>query len=115
VDFRLARRIRLERYRRGELSRNEVCDGQPELMRNAEAASTPTSEPCPVCEEQNLVHVTYVFGPRMPKSGRCVTSRRELRELGARPGSFDGYVVEVCPRCRWNHLDRRFPVEGSTG
>ena len=52
--------------------------------------------------------VTYVFGPRLPASGRCITKKDELRKLAKRPGEFAGYVVEVCPDCSWNHLARTF-------
>ncbi|MEZ5166145.1 MAG: hypothetical protein R2695_06530 [Acidimicrobiales bacterium] len=38
-----------------------------------------------ICEAEALVEVTYVFGPRLPKHGRCVTSDKELRR--PRPGS----------------------------
>jgi len=53
------------------------------------------------------VHVTYVFGPRLPKHGRCITLRGELARLAKRPGTHVAYVVEVCKDCTWNHLVRR--------
>ena len=43
--------------------------------------------------------VSYVFGPRLPAHGRCITSKAELRALAKRPGEFACYVVEVCPAC----------------
>ena len=115
IDYRLARAARLGALRRGELSRLDVCDAQPELMRNAEACSTTTRRKCPVCDERPLVEVTYVFGPRLPPSGRCITSRRELARLAAKAGRFEAYIVEVCRACRWNHLTRSYPLATDAG
>jgi hypothetical protein len=92
----------------------EVCDAQTELMRNAEACSRATRRKCPICDHRHLVEVIYVFGPRLPRSGRCITSTRELVTLSERVGKHEAYVVEVCTECRWNHLTRAYPLS-STG
>ena len=63
---------------------------------------------CPICEDDHVVLVSYVFGPRLPAHGRCITSKAELRALAKRSGEFACYVVEVCPACSWNHLARTF-------
>lgn len=104
VDYRLAREATLHAWREGELSREQICDGQRELQRNAEFCGTPTGRLCPVCEGDGLVEVTYVFGPWLPSHGRCVTSDKELVRLAARKAGSQGYVVEVCIDCQWNHL-----------
>jgi hypothetical protein len=110
VDFRLQRN---GVFKRGRLSRLDVCDAHPELLRNAEHASQPASEACPICETVGgLVLVTYVFGTRMPPSGRCIMSERELAKLARGKQELAGYVVEVCRVCSWNHLLRSFPVGG---
>lgn len=110
VDFRLARQSLINEYRKGRLAQHEVCDAHPELMRAAREVSAPTKMACPICEDATIVLVTYVFGPRLPKHGRCITSRGELQKIAARRGEFNGYVVEVCPACSWNHLARTFPL-----
>ena len=107
VDYRLARASVLADYRGGVLDRSEVCDAHPELVRAAREVGTPTAGDCPICERPKLVHVTYVFGPRLPKHGRCITLRGELSRLAKRPGTHVAYVVEVCQACSWNHLVRR--------
>src|SRR5690348_57439 len=81
VDFRLARNAVVKEFRRGRLSRLDVCDAHPELLRNALHCSRPASEPCPICEADTLRLVTYVFGSRMPPSGRCVLNGDELARL----------------------------------
>jgi len=108
VDYRLSRASTLTSYRRGELSLSEVCDAHPELVRAARQVGTATPGECPICERTGtLVHVTYVFGPRLPSHGRCITLRGEISRLAKRPGLHVAYVVEVCRSCCWNHLVRR--------
>lgn len=106
VDYRLAREATLQAWREGDLDLGQICDAQPELRRNAEFCGTISSRDCPVCEAERLVEVTYVFGPRLPKHGRCVTTDKEMRRLEEKPSTYRGYVVEVCNGCGWNHLAR---------
>ena len=117
VDYRLARAATLRDWRSGKLGRHEVCDAQRELQRNAEFCGQPTGRSCPVCEALTdtgplLVEVTYVFGSRLPKHGRCITTRAEMQRLQHRASVSTGYVVEVCTVCGWNHLVRRFTLGG---
>ncbi|HEX9681792.1 MAG TPA: DUF5318 family protein [Acidimicrobiales bacterium] len=107
VDYRLARRNLIDGFRKGRVARNDVCDAHPELIRAATNIGDPIDgEPCPICEEVDLVHVRYVFGPRLPKHGRCVADQAEMAKLAARAGDVTCYVVEVCRSCHWNHLAR---------
>lgn len=110
IDFRLARERTIFAYKSGEATRSEVCDAQRELMRNARECGTPIDTPCPICGEQKLVEVLYVFGPRLPASGRCIVTAADLDRVRSYQGSFTGYDVEVCTSCRWNHLMRTNPV-----
>ena len=57
-----------------------------------------------------MVLVSYVFGPGLPRSGRCVTTVNEMAKLNRRPSDLACYVVEVCPECAWNHLARVLPA-----
>ncbi|HZU73427.1 MAG TPA: DUF5318 family protein [Acidimicrobiales bacterium] len=110
VDFRLARNALVSEFRKGRVSRDEVCYAHPELMRAARNVGETTDEPCPICEQVEVVLVSYVFGPGLPASGQCVTSSDELGRLSRRARELACYVVEVCPECAWNHLARTFPV-----
>ena len=109
IDYRLARRHTVAELKRGRLSRVDVCDAHPELLRAARNCGERADEDCPVCGEHELVNVSYVFGARMPASGR-VADRRELARLARRTTSLACYVVEVCPACSWNYLARTFTV-----
>jgi hypothetical protein len=112
VDFRLARNAVVSEFRKGRVSRDELCYAHPDLMRAARNVGEATEEPCPICEQADVVLVSYVFGPGLPPSGQCVTSSEELRRLSRRARELACYVVEVCPECAWNHLARSFPVGG---
>ena len=113
IDYRLAREATLAAFRDGDLSREQLCDAQRELIRNAEFCGTPAGRDCPMCEQPTLVEITYVFGPRLPKHGRCVTSDREMDRIASRKSVSTGYVVEVCPACRWNHLTESRAIGGA--
>jgi Family of unknown function (DUF5318) len=110
TDYRLARRALISEYRKGRLARHQVCDAHPELLRNAEFCGSPTSTVCPICGEHELTLVTYVFGSRLPASGRCITKPKEIVALQRRREPSMAYVVEVCVGCHWNHLARTFPL-----
>ena len=112
VDYSLARAATLRAWRAGELARNDVCDAQRELQRNAEFCGQKTVRRCPVCSQSELVEVTYAFGSRLPKHGRCITTRAEMERLRQRVSVSTGYVVEVCTDCGWNHLVRRLALGG---
>ena len=108
VDYRLARQAVLNDYKAGALSRLDVCDAHPELRRAATEYSTPTTQACPICVEDNVARVNYVFGPRLPAHGRCINTEAEFARIRRRKGTFTCYVVEVCPSCAWNHLLRAY-------
>jgi hypothetical protein len=113
IDYRLARRHTIAEFRRGRLSRLDVCDAHPELLRAARNIGRETIEQCPICENAPLVLVTFVFGSRLPSHGRCVTDERELNKLARRSDELACYVVEVCTDCSWNHLARTFLLGGT--
>jgi len=110
VDYRLARDATVREFRRGRLSRLDICDAHPELMRAALNVGRESREQCPICEETRVRLVSYIFGARLAPSGVCVTSDAELERISRRSGDMVCYVVEVCPNCSWNHLARSFSL-----
>ncbi|HET9070301.1 hypothetical protein GHK86_06740 [Acidimicrobiaceae bacterium USS-CC1] len=112
VDYRLARNAVLSEFRKGRLSRLDLCDAHPELLRAACNVGEETREDCPICEEAKVRLVSYVFGPRLPPSGTCVSTKAELAKLSRSQRDLACYVVEVCPSCSWNHLAQTFAVGG---
>lgn len=112
VDHRLARRMLINEVRRGRIPLEHACDAHPELVRAAANVGTKTSTLCPICEEDDLRLVTYVFGPRIGPAGRCVSTAKEMQALNSRPEDLNAYVVEACVECRWHHLLRVLPIGG---
>jgi hypothetical protein len=110
IDYRLARNSTIAAFHKGRLSRLDICDAHPELLRAALNVGDVAREDCPVCEEMKLRLVSYVFGNRLPASGVCVTTKAEMNRLSRTAKDMVCYVVEVCTNCAWNHLARSFTI-----
>ena len=107
VDYTLAKRALLREFRTGLLSRLEVCDAHPELLRAARYLGTRASRPCPMCEKEELRLLAYVYGEGMARdNGRAFDLQEGLTVAVERKGIC--YVVEVCTGCSWNHLSEAF-------
>lgn len=106
----MRRRRLLSDVAAGTVTRSDVCDPHPSLLRLARRNAPPLDEDCPLCTEGRLAVVGYAFGPRMGAAGRSVTSDNEIERLAARRGRFTIYEVEICPSCGWNHLMRSYAV-----
>jgi len=114
IDHRLARQHLINEYRRGRISVDQICDAHGELMRAARNFGEVSRSKCPICSADQLVLVTYAFGPHLPSHGRCITTRSEMAAIQRRAASGAGehtaYVVEACRRCRWHHLLYTVPI-----
>ena len=108
IDYRMARNFVIKEFHRGRLSKLDVCDAHPELLRAARGMGTPGGQQCPICEELELVHVAYAFGSHLPPGGAAFQGAAELAKLTRRAGEVACYVVEVCTGCSWNHLARTY-------
>lgn len=112
VSYRLARQRTVDAVRDGRRTITEVCDAQPELRRVAHHHATPLHEPCPICDGDDLVSLTFAFGIGLPKGGRLVADLREMARLRNRGKPSTCYAVEICRHCWWNHLRESFSVSG---
>ena len=112
VEFGLVRHALLAKIAAGVLRAADVCDAHPELLRAARNLGRSTGEICPICDEVELVEVTYVFGARLPSGGTCPTTRAELLELERRVDPVQCYAVEVCTACSFHHLARKWVAGG---
>jgi hypothetical protein len=114
IDYTLAKRALIRNARIGVLSRSELCDAHPELMRAARYVGEPTNADCPVCRREKLVLLAYVYGDGLKHdNGRVWSIATGLRMAAAHPGSCC-YVVEVCTGCSWNHLREAFTARIKT-
>ena len=103
VDYTLAKRALLREFRVGLLSRFEICDAHPELLRAAKYVGEPASRTCPVCARSNLRYADDL----KDNNGR-VWELKEALALAAAHRGGHCYVVEVCTDCSWNHLSKAF-------
>jgi hypothetical protein len=104
VDYSLARRAVLREYHSGQVSRFEICDAHPDLLRAARYSGEKTSEACPICDGGPLLLIAYAFSDTFPKreNGK-VWPRDDIAPL-LKLGDARLYTVEVCLDCSWNHL-----------
>jgi hypothetical protein len=111
IEYALARRATLVELQRGFVSRSEVCDAHPYLLRAATHHGVGTQTPCPVCRAgRPLVHVTYAYGEELGESSGRARAHSELVALSLRCSDVRVYVVEVCRDCSWNHLVTSYVV-----
>jgi uncharacterized protein DUF5318 len=108
VDYRMRKRALLRQLRRGLVSRIDVCDAHPELIRAAKHIGEPTRDECPICGCEGLRLVLYTYGKELKRANGWPRRSDELRELRGSVDQFRCYVVEVCLDCGWNHLVRAF-------
>lgn len=108
VDYTLAKRALLRDARRGLLSRTDLCDAHPELMRAARNVGEDSRRACPVCDELPLRLVAYVYADDLKANNGRVWSIRDALKKAASSRNGTCYVVEVCTGCAWNHLHEAF-------
>jgi len=108
VNFTLAKRALIREYRRGLISRLDICDAHPELMRAAKNVGEETRADCPVCDTPGLRRLAYVYADELKRDNGRVWSLDEAIAVTARCRSGTCYVVEVCTDCSWNHLAEAF-------
>lgn len=109
VDYTLAKRALLREVRAGLRAIPDVCDAHPELMRAAKHVGEPSRSDCPVCSEDSLRLLAYVYAEdlRKDQNGRVWPLDKGLA-MTARHREAACYVVEVCINCSWNHISEAF-------
>ena len=117
VDYSLRKRALLREVLAGRVGTHEVCDASPYLKSAARFHGEPTELRCPICRQENLTLVHYIYGDELRQSAGQARSLAELSALAATLREFQVYVVEVCRSCDWNHLIEQFLLgrDGLTG
>lgn len=108
VDYTLAKRALLRDLRTGMLSRLEVCDAHPDLLRAARSLGMEATRPCPVCDQRDLRLLAYVFADTLKHDNGRPWAVKDALRLAARVQGSACYVVEVCTGCSWNHLSEAY-------
>jgi hypothetical protein len=113
VNYALAKRALLREFRVGMLSRLDICDAHPELLRAAKHVGEATKRQCPVCRAEQLKLLAYVYADDLNgDNGRVWNLEKGLALAAAHAGACC-YVVEVCTSCSWNHLSEAFTARSA--
>lgn len=108
VDYTLAKRAALRGVAAGLLGRTEICDAHPELVRAAKNVGESATSECPVCDNPDMRILAYVYGDGLKEHNGRVWKLADGLSLAASYPGAACYVVEVCIRCKWNHLSEAF-------
>jgi hypothetical protein len=110
VDHALERRATLRQLHLGKISPDSVCDASPYLLRAAEWNGQASGRDCPVCRRAEIVLVAYVYGDELGTGSGQTANVGELCAMAEHYANLKVWVVEVCPRCEWNHLIETFTL-----
>lgn len=103
ISYQYARRRLLRQIRHGEVPREEACDADRLLITAAQFHGW-AAGCCPVCGEDSLRHMRWVHGDRLGTRSGTARSDAEIVRIVTRCGPVTVHDVEVCTRCRWNHV-----------
>lgn len=104
VSHEWERRDLLRRWRAGAVTRAEICDADFLLVTAASHHGRPADRPCPVCGAEDLRVVRWIHGEQLGRMSGTARSDEEIDRIVATGKEATVHTVEVCPRCRWNHL-----------
>lgn len=111
IDYALQRRATLAAARRpSRILREDICDAEPILIRSALHHGEASDEECPVCDNDRLQNLSYVFGEQLGQFSGRIRSTPELEEMQDEFGEFKVCVVEVCTECGWNYMIRAYTL-----
>src|SRR5262249_41789411 len=95
-------------FRLGLLSKPDICDAHPELVRAGRYLGEEAPAPCPVCEDGDLRVLAYVFADTLRQNNGRALRVADALALARSQRAAACYVVEVCIDCSWNHLAEAF-------
>mgnify|MGYP001715474122 FL=1 len=104
VSHRLARRQLRAQWRQGAITRDTVCDADFLLVTAANFHGQQVGRLCPICESPKLREVLWVFGDELGRMSGTARNEDEIVAFVQRGLTFTVHTVEVCPKCRWNHI-----------
>ena len=108
MDYALQRRALLAAVRSGRVGSHEACDASPYLLRAAKFHGRAGETPCPMCGQDPLTLVSWVYGDELKHVAGSARSPEELARMTGLFAEFTVYEVEVCRACHWNHLVRSY-------
>lgn len=104
VTYRWQRGRTLARWRAGKIRTEDICDAEFLLVAAADFHGVALTTPCPICGEESLRSVLWVYGEQLGRKSGSARNLEEIQNFQAEGLEFTVHRVEVCPKCRWNHL-----------
>lgn len=108
VDYTLAKKDVIRRYRKGQVPKSDICDAHPELVRAASSLGASAGSKCPICGGRDLKRISYAFGSSLRRMNGKICTPERMQALLRTHDEFVCYEVEVCLDCKWNHLHRSY-------
>ena len=110
VDHTFSRRAAIDEWHRTGGIGSDACDAHPDLVRAARWHGEATDRDCPICADERVVELTYVYGKELGAFSGRLHPRHEVRALAMEHGVLRVFVVEVCRACHWNHIVTSYVV-----
>lgn len=95
----------------GEVPAKRLRDADSRLVAAARFHGEPAPAACPLCRNDDVRLVSWVFGENLVHRSGTACGPAELAAIVADYGPCTVQVVEVCPDCRWNYRVRTATAE----
>lgn len=110
VSHGLSRMRLIRDYKAGLVSSESVQDADFLLVTAATFHGYPREGRCPICDDDTLRTVYWVYGDELKNHAGTARSLEEIDAFAAEGLTFDLHEVEVCTSCKWNYLLRTSTV-----
>lgn len=104
VSHRWEKRMLLRAWNEGKIERDAICDADFLLVEASKYHGYPAERPCPICEGDTLREVNWIYGENLGARANTARKETEIVRIVGEVGPVTVHLVEVCTRCRWNHL-----------
>lgn len=113
VSHRWRQRTLLRFFDEGKVTRDAICDADFLLLTAAVYHGQPVGRACPVCESDELREVRWIYGDQLGRRSGTARSDEEIARIATEKPGLTVHLVEVCTRCKWNHLLNSATAEGA--
>ncbi|AWB83065.1 hypothetical protein C3B44_11255 [Corynebacterium yudongzhengii] len=105
VSHRWERARTLRQLKAGHIRREAVCDADFLLRTAAAYHGYRVERACPVCGEEDLYEVRWIYGDKLGKRSGTARQEDEIARIASEVDEpVTVHLVEVCRSCWWNHI-----------
>lgn len=98
------RRTTLRDLHQGLLLADAYLDADHLLITAARFHGFEAQVACPVCKQDALRYVRWVYGDNLGRRSGTARDEAEIARLVEEVGPITVHLVEVCESCKWNFL-----------